>query len=91
MRLIACVARVVWCGGVRVVEGVRVVVVTIVVMTGGGRVSGVVWLVILLNVILIIILGGVGYGVGLGCGYAQVIRALPLKCCIFATSWLKMT
>ena len=53
------------------------VLVIVVVMTGGGGVDGMVWLVILVNIILIIILCGVGCGVGLGCGYAQVIRALP--------------
>ena len=41
MRLIACVACMVmvWCGGVRVVQGVVVVVVIVVVMSGGGGVE----------------------------------------------------
>jgi len=41
---------------------VTVVVVVIVVMSGGGMVEAMVWLMILVNIILIIILGGVGCG-----------------------------
>lgn len=69
---------VVWCGGSGVWWKCGVVVlVIIVIMSGGGMVDVVMWYRILLNVILIIILYGVGYGVRLFCGYAQILRALP--------------
>lgn len=79
MRLIACVTRVVWCGVVAMTatRAMATVVVVTVVMTACGVVDAMVWLVILLNMILIIILGCVGYGVMLFCGYAQILHALP--------------